>query len=80
MAVRMKRTQILLPEEQYRRLQEEAASWRCSLGHLVREAVAKTYLLPPKTARQKAARRLVKMKLPVEDWEEMEKQMVAVRR
>ena len=42
MPTRMKRTQILLPEDQYRRLQRIAQERQCSLGHLVREAVAQT--------------------------------------
>ena len=79
MSVRMKRTQILFPEEEYHRLQEEAASRSCSVGHLVREAVTKVYQTRPKRMRQEAARRLVKMDLPVADWEQMEKEIVQGR-
>jgi hypothetical protein len=75
MATRMKRTQILFPEEEYSRLQEEASTRSCSIGHLVREAVKQTYLHRPKKARQQAARRLVEMKLPVAAWEQMEEEI-----
>ncbi|MFB3880109.1 MAG: hypothetical protein ACE149_02545 [Armatimonadota bacterium] len=71
----MKRTQVLFPEEQHRRLREVAQSRHCSLGHLVREAVAKQYLRRPRKGRQEAARRLVKMKLPVADWSQMEQEI-----
>ena len=74
MSSRMKRTQILFPEEEYRRLQEEAASRNCSVGQLVREAVEKAYVRRPKRARQQAARRLVGMRVPVADWVEMERE------
>jgi len=80
MPVRMKRTQILFREEEYRRLQQEAASRDCSVGHLVREAVTKVYLRRPRTARQEAARRLVGMKVPVADWARLEEEIVRGRR
>ena len=80
MPARMKRTQILFPEDEYRRLQEEAASRHCSVGHLVREAVTKAYLRRPRKARQEAARRLVDMKLPVADWPRVEQQIARGRR
>lgn len=75
MAERMRRTQVLFPEEEYRRLREVAQAQHCSLGHLVREAVAKQYLRRPRKGRQEAARRLVAMKVPVADWPEMEKEI-----
>lgn len=75
MHVRMKRTQVLFPEDEYRRLKQEAAARQCSLGHLVREAVAKQYLRRPKKARLEAARRLIDMRLPVADWPQLEKEI-----
>jgi hypothetical protein len=75
MPAQMKRTQILFREEEYRRLQEEAASRDCSVGHLVREAVSKVYLRRPKRIRQQAARRLVETSLPVDDWAKMEEEI-----
>jgi hypothetical protein len=74
-AERMKRTQVLFPEEEYRRLREVAQAKHCSVSHLVREAVAKQYLRSPRKGRQEAARRLVEMKVPVADWSEMEQEI-----
>jgi len=79
MSVRMKRTQVLFPEEEYRRLQQMAAARNCSLGHLVRQAVAKEYLRRPKKVRQEAARRLVEMRVPVAAWPRLEKEIAQGR-
>ena len=75
MAKRMKRTQILFPEEQYRLLQREAAERKASIGTLVREAVSRHYAGYSQGARREAARRIVAMKLPVSDWDEMEREI-----
>ena len=75
MPVRMKRTQILFPEDQYRRLQKMAEERQCSLGQLVREAVAQANLRRPRKGRQEAARRLVGMAVPVGDWSELEQEI-----
>ena len=75
MAERMKRTQVLLPEEEYRRLREVAQAQHCSLGHLIREAVAKQYLRNPRKGRQEAARRLVALNVPVADWSDLEQEI-----
>jgi predicted DNA-binding ribbon-helix-helix protein len=76
MPVRMKRTQVLFPEDQYRRLQKMAQERQCSLGQLVREAVAQAYLRRPRKARQQAARRLVAMHVPVGDWPQLEQEII----
>ncbi len=79
MAERMHRTQILFPESEYRRLRQAAHDQRRSVGSLVREAVAKQL---PSSSRQKrieAAQRLVKMRLPVKDWPEMEEEIARQR-
>lgn len=75
MPTRMKRTQILFPEEELRRLQRYAAAKHCSVGHLVREAVAKSYGDPSMQARLDAVRRIAAMSLPVSDWEQMEEEI-----
>jgi hypothetical protein len=75
MPARMKRTQVLFPEDQYRRLKQMAEERQCSLSLLVREAVAQAYMRRPGKARQKAARRLVRMSLPVADWSELEEEI-----
>jgi|WetSurMetagenome_2_1015567.scaffolds.fasta_scaffold1269095_1 hypothetical protein len=75
MAERMRRTQILFPEDEYRHLQKVAQERQCSVGHLVREAVTQQYLDHPRQQRAAAARRLVQMGLPVGDWPEMEREI-----
>lgn len=75
MSTRMKRTQILFSEEQYRYLQHEAVERKCSIGALVRKAVAKEYKACSREQRLAAARRLVAMNLPVSDWPEMKKEI-----
>ncbi len=75
MVKRMKRTQILFPEEQFRLLEKEAAQRKCSIGLLVREAVTKEYTASSREKRLEAARRLAAMNLPVLDWEELEKEI-----
>ncbi len=77
MAERMRRTQILFSDNDYRRLQRVARERRCSVGRLVREAVAKEYLEEPRQERVAAAARLVAMGLPVGDWPEMEREIEA---
>jgi hypothetical protein len=71
----MRRTQVLLSEEEYLRLRELAQARHCSLGHLVREAVAKQYPRRPRKASREAARRLVRMKIPVADWSQMAREI-----
>jgi len=75
MPTRMKRTQILFPEDELRRLRRDAAARHCSVGHLVREAVAKSYGQKPDQARLEAVRRIAAMSLPVSDWEQMEEEI-----
>jgi len=80
MAGRMKRTQVLFPEEQYRRLKREAAARGCSMGQLVREAVDNVYVLCSEHhAREEIARRLISMSLPVAEWPQMEEEITRGR-
>jgi hypothetical protein len=76
-ATGMRRIQILLPEDDYRRLRQIAHERQCSVGHLVREAVTQQYLDYPRQNRIAAARRLVAMRLPIGDWTEMEREIEA---
>jgi hypothetical protein len=71
---KMKRAQILFPEADYQRLQQEAAERHCSMGELVREAVANHYLTRTQKERLAAWKRLTELKLPVSDWEQMEEE------
>ncbi len=75
MPTRMKRTQILFPEDKYRHLQREAAARHCSVGQLVREAVEQVYLARPRQERIEAARELIEMSLPVADWSQIEEEI-----
>ena len=75
MARRMKRTQILFPEQQLQLLRREAGERHCSIGALVREAVSRHYVGYSQGARREAARRIVAMELPVSDWDEMEREI-----
>jgi len=71
----MKRTQVLFPEDQYRRLRQEAKARGCSVGELVRDAVSQVYLEGSKEARLAVVRRIAAMNLPVADWPQMEEEM-----
>ncbi len=81
MAERMRRTQILFPESEYQRLRRVAKEQRRSLGSLVRDAVARCYPEGSREARIAAARRIAeaKLDLPVQDWEEMEEELLRLR-
>jgi len=74
---RMRRVQILLPEEEHERLQELARERRRSVAGLVREAVAACYPAPPsRRTRMAAVRRMMKMEFPVADWPQMEEEII----
>ena len=76
MAVRMRPTQILLSEDEYHRLEQQATRRGCSVGQLVREAVRRIYLQPTQQEREEAARRLTAMRVPVADWPQMEEEII----
>ena len=71
-----KRIQFLASREQYRLLQEEAARRGTSLGAAIRRAVDEVYARRAKAARLRAARRLVRGRLPVADWPQMEEEII----
>ena len=75
MPTRMRRTQVLLPEDQYLRLRREAEARHCSIGRLVREAVDAMQHGDTRQARIGAAKRIAAMDLPVADWEQMEQEI-----
>jgi predicted DNA-binding protein len=76
MPQRMHRTQILLPEEEYRRLLELAHEEGRSLGSVVREAVAKYHSTSSRERRLAAVRRMAEMRLPVADWPQLEEDII----
>jgi hypothetical protein len=72
----MHRTQILFPEEEYRRLREVAQEEGRSVGALVREAVAKHYPGPSRERRIAAVKRMLEMDVPAPDWPQMEEEII----
>ncbi len=81
MAERMRRTQVLFPEDEYQRLQRLAQEQRRSVGSLVREAVERCYPGTSRESRIAAARRIAsaRLPLPVQDWEEIEENLARAR-
>lgn len=75
MGVLTRKIQILFSDEQYGLLKRIAAEKGTSVGALVRDAIEKVYLKEIKKRRMEIAERLVRMKLPVGDWEEMEEEI-----
>jgi hypothetical protein len=78
MSTLSKRVQILLPPEQYARLQTIARSEGESVGSLIRRAIEDVYFRREEQERLDAVRRLGAMNLPVADWEQMERESIAV--
>jgi|GEM_PF-2553168 len=73
---RMRRAQVVLPEEEYNLLREYAAENKQSVSLLIRQTVHK-FLLADLERRRKeqALARLVAGNTPVQDWPEMEKDL-----
>jgi hypothetical protein len=80
MATLSKRVQILLPPEQYSRLQAIARSEGESVGSLIRHAIEDVYFRSEEQDRLDAVRRLGAMSLPVADWEQMERESLSEER
>jgi hypothetical protein len=76
MAERMRRAQILFPQDEYRRLKAAAQEQHRSIGSLVREAVAKQLGDEARQKRLEAVRRLASMNAPVADWPQMEEEIM----
>lgn len=75
MATLSKRAQILFSPGEYARLKEEARRSKSTIGELVRRAVSQAYFQKTDSCKMEAAKRLVSMKLPVDDWERMEEEI-----
>ncbi|MGH2498472.1 MAG: antitoxin [Candidatus Limnocylindria bacterium] len=71
----LKRAQVLLEDDQIRRLRREAKRRKLSVGALVREAVDRAYPSGPRDRAAIAARMLSGPKLPVDEWEVIERGM-----
>ena len=71
-----KRLQLLLTPEQYKMLQLYAKKHKKSIGSVIREALDKMISGRSKKEKKKAVERLLSRKLPVSDWEQMEKEIL----
>jgi predicted transcriptional regulator len=71
-----KRVQILLSPEQFSRLQEIAKTEGESLGALIRKALEEVYLEREQQDRLAAVREMAALRLPVADWEQMERESI----
>lgn len=76
MATLNKRVQVLLSAAQYARLKEIARSRGKSVGALVRQAVHKQYLDTSREELVAAVEEMARLRLPVSDWEQMERESV----
>ena len=74
MSTPVKRIEVMFSSEQIEYLQSIARSKGKSLESLVREAVEELYLERKKEERLEAVQRMAAMKLPVADWEQMERE------
>jgi hypothetical protein len=74
MAQYTERIQVLVAPAQLARLRAIARRQRRSVGALVREAVETTYFGDDTERRLAAAERLADLRLPVADWEQMERE------
>jgi hypothetical protein len=70
-----KKTTILFSPRLYRHIASEARRRRTSVGHLIRQAVARELLLPDRKSRMEAVESLAAMDLPVDEWNEMKKEI-----
>ncbi len=69
-----RRVQILLSPQHYERLEALARARGTSIGTLIRHAVEALYLQSDEHERLQAVRRLSTLRLPVADWEQMERE------
>lgn len=65
-----KRTQVLLSEEEYKRLKELSIREHKSISLLIREAVHNTFV-EKKESKKNIVQNIIKLDLPVNDWETM---------
>jgi predicted DNA-binding protein len=68
------RTQVLLSPDQVARLKRIAALQGRSVGAVIREAVD-AFVEPEPDSRMRAARELISLNAPVDDWEVMKEQI-----
>ncbi len=69
-----RRTQVLLTEKQYLKLQELSIERKESMGYLIREAVDQVFIKT--TDKKKVIDRISSLNLPVDDWEKMKEEIL----
>lgn len=75
MCMLTERTQVLLSPEQRARLERLATQRRTSVGAVIREAI-EAYTTSGAQSREEAARALLALGAPVDDWETMKAEIV----
>ena len=63
-----KRVELLLEPEQYARLEEIARARKESVGALIRRALAREYLQPPREQKRGALERLLSQQIDLGTW------------
>jgi hypothetical protein len=74
--VRSRRAQVVLPEDEYRLLEEYAKETKQSVSLVIREVIRKSLITDLEKQRKlQALARLAAGDAPVEDWPEMEREI-----
>lgn len=76
MATLTRRLQILLDEERYARLERAAARRGAPIAALVRDAIDRMFATQESDRRAAGTRLLQAFPMPVEDWDEMKKDLL----
>ena len=71
---KMKRTQIMLEQQQYKTLAYLASHEHKSIGGLIREAIDKVYEKVEINNKSDIVKKMSRMNLPVSSWENMEEE------
>ena len=70
-----KKTTILFAPDFYHQLETLAEASKTSVANLIRQAVTQQYFLADRKKRAAAVHALGKMRLPVADWQTMEREI-----
>jgi|SaaInlLV_10m_DNA_2_1039722.scaffolds.fasta_scaffold109111_1 predicted DNA-binding ribbon-helix-helix protein len=71
-----RRLEILFPEDLADYLKQIAEREKCSVGTLIRDAVAEKYVASSQTEKLEAVERLCALEAPVGEWDEMEREII----
>jgi hypothetical protein len=78
-SILVRRVQVLLSDAQYAELENQARLRKKSVGAVIREAIEAQLGKADQEKRIDAVRRLTAMRLPVSDWEQMERESTGYR-